>query len=89
MFNLTKQDLGTEYKLAKEFEQFKAQHKYSVLVAKMIDYYETVMSDEILLPFDTAEKRAEEAVSILYHTNKQKFNECYEQAWSEIAPYMN
>lgn len=89
MFKFTKQDLGVEHELAQEFEQYKAQHKYSVLVAKMIDYYETIMNDEILLPFDTAEKRAEEAVSILYHTNKQKFNKCYEQAWSEIAPYMN
>ena len=50
-----REDVGTEYELFNEFEQYKAQHKYSVLKAKMIAYYETIMANEILLPFDTPE----------------------------------
>lgn len=75
--------------LEQEFEEYKAQHKYSVLVAKMIDYYETIMADEILLPFDTAEKRAIESVGELYNRDKNEFNRLYEIAWNEIAEIMN
>ena len=71
-------DLGTEYDLYYEFETFKALHKYSVLMAKMITYYETIMENEIRLPEfmtgDTAEKRAEASIKELYNRDKNEFN---------------
>ena len=75
--------------LEREFEEYKAQHKYSVLVAKMIDYYETIMADEILLPFDTPESRAEKSVMELYNRDKGEFNRLYEVAWQSIAEMMD
>jgi len=77
------------FNLEREFEEYKAQHKYSVLVAKMISYYETIMADEILLPFDTPEKRATESVDKLYNRDKNEFNRLYEIAWNEIAELMD
>ena len=82
-------DLGIEWGLAREFEEYKAQHKYSVLMAKMIVYYETIMANEILLPNDTPEKRAEESIRELYNRDKNEFNRLYELAWKEIAEKMN
>ena len=85
-------DLGTEYDLYYEFEEHKALHKYSVLMAKMINYYETIMADEIKIPEfltdDTAEKRAKDSIKELYNRDKQEFNRLYEEAWEEIADIM-
>ena len=89
MFRRTIKDLGTEWDLADEFEQYKAQHKYSVLMAKMIMYYETIMQNEILLPFDTAEKRAQKSIREIYNKDKDEFNRLYELAWQEIAEQMD
>ena len=81
--------IGMDFDLGREFEEYKAQHKYSVLMAKMINYYETIMQDEILLPFDTPEKRAEESIKELYNRDKNEFNRIYEIAWQEIVDMMN
>lgn len=82
-------DLGLEWKLAKEFEEYKTQHKCSVLLARMITYYETIMANEILLPFDTPEKRAQDSIRELYNRDKNEFNRLYEKAWEEIAEMMD
>lgn len=82
-------EMNYDYELAREFEEFKAQHKYSVLLAKMITYYETVMANEILLPFDTPEKRATKDIAELYNRDKYEFNRLYELAWQEIAEMMD
>lgn len=89
MFKRTIADLGTEWELTNEFVQYKAQHKYSVLMAKMIDYYATIMQDEILLPFDTPEARAEEDVRKVFNKGKDEFDRLYELAWQEMAEKMD
>ena len=86
-------DRGMEWELADEFEQYKAQHKYSVLMAKMIDYYATIMENELQIPDfmddDTPEKRAEKDIRNLYNRDKNEFNRLYEVAWAEIAEMMD
>ena len=86
--------IGMDYKLAREFEEFKALHKYSVLMGKMINYYETIMANEIQLPpcfnnNDTPEKRAEREVRALFYRDKNEFNRLYEKAWQDIAEMMD
>ena len=79
--------------LENEFEERKALHKYSVLMAKMISYYETIMANEIQIPFfmtdDTPETRAEKAVRDVFNRDKNEFNRLYELAWQEIAEKMD
>lgn len=89
MIKQSNADLGTEWELTDEFVQYKAQHKYSVIMAKMIEYYTIIMQDELLLPFDTPEKRAEKAVRELYNRSKEEFDRLYEKAWNEIAEMMD
>lgn len=76
--------------LEDEFEQYKALHKYAVLKAKMIMYYEVVLANSVELPpfmgGDTPEKCADRDIKELALNDINKFNESYEKAWCEIAP---
>ena len=77
--------------LEEEFEQYKAVHKYSVLKAKIMDYYATLEQGQVNLPDflrdDTPEKLANRDLKELMSLNDGgvKFNSLYENAWNEIA----
>ena len=77
--------------LEEEFEQYKAVHKYSVLKAKIMDYYTTLDQGQINLPDflrdDTPEKLADRDLKELMSLKDGgvKFNRLYENAWNEIA----
>lgn len=81
--------------LEDEFEQYKACHKYSVLKAKMIDYYTTLDMGKVNLPNflrnDSPEKRADEELRniISMPDGMKRFNELYEIAWESIAELMD
>ena len=69
--------------LENEFEQAKAQHKYSVLKAKMMAYYSTVDMCKINLPDflreDNPEKMADKELKNILCAPEglKKFNELY------------
>ena len=79
--------------LEREFEEFKALHKYAILKAKMMDYYNTIQQGEVNLPDfmrdDTPEKLADKELRNLVVTDINKFNSLYEKAYEEIAPILD
>jgi hypothetical protein len=79
--------------LENEFEQFKALHKYAILKAKMMNYYETVQQGQINLPDfmrdDTPEKLADKDLKDLVLNDINKFNSLYEKAYTELAPILD
>ena len=79
--------------LEREFEEFKALHKYAILKAKMMDYYNTIQQGEVNLPDfmrdDTPEKLADKELRNLVVNDINKFNSLYEKAYEEIAPILD
>lgn len=79
--------------LENEFEQFKALHKYAILKAKMMNYFETIQQGEINLPDfmrdDTPEKLADIEIRKLVVNDIDKFNSLYEKAYLELAPLLD
>ena len=79
--------------LENEFEQFKTLHKYAILKAKIMDYYETLQQGQINLPDfmrdDTPEKLADRDLKNLVLNDINKFNDLYEQAYIELAPMLD
>jgi len=80
--------------LEDEFSQAKAQHKYAVLKAKMIAYYQAVDEGKINLPdflrSNSPEKRADNDIQNILASDDglKKFNELYEIAWNSVADIM-
>lgn len=73
--------------LEKEFEEYKALHKYSVLKAKIMKYYMDLEEGQINLPDflrETPENKADRDISELLMFHRDKFNELYERAWEEV-----
>ena len=84
--------------IEKEFEFFKARHKYNILKLKMTKYYELVESQAIDIPdflqdamkLSKAELLADRDVrNLLLDQDYSKFNTLYEKAWGEIAPRLH
>lgn len=75
--------------LEKEFRIAKFNHKITIVMAKMIDYYETIMQGSLQIPSfmggDTPEKLAERDVNNLIETDMAKFDRLYEKAYNELA----
>lgn len=86
-------------KLESEFEQYKAQHKFCILKAMMMRYFETLESGQVDLPefckdIDAKHRYELLAMRELKHLitlgdNLEKFNSLYEKAWSELAPVLD
>lgn len=80
------------FELEQEFEEYKAAHKYSILKAKIMNYYADLQDTGINIPDflreDTPEKLADRDLQELLSTCSgiEKFNKLYEMAWQEIAP---
>ena len=80
-----------EHTLEKEFEEYKALHKYSVLKAKIMQYYKDLEEGQVNLPDfmrETPEEKADKELSILVSYYPEKFNRLYERVWEEIAERM-
>ena len=79
--------------LEKQFEEFKALHKYAILKAKIMNYYETMQQGQINLPDfmrdDTPEKLADKELRKLVINDINRFNELYEKAYAELAPLLD
>lgn len=78
--------------LEREFEEFKALHKYAILKAMMMRYFETVQQGEVNMPDfmrdDTPEKLADKELRKLVVNDINKFNSLYEKAYEELAPVL-
>lgn len=78
--------------LAREFEQFKALHKYCVLKAKLMKDYIDLENQGIDIPYflkqETPEQKADKEIAKMLMFNKEKFNSLYEDAWNNIAEKM-
>lgn len=77
--------------LEKEFEQYKALHKYCILKARIMQYYKDLEEGQINLPDfmrETPEQKADKDLTKLIMFSPNKFNELYEQAWNDIAERM-
>lgn len=70
-----------------------ALHKYAILKAKMMNYYETMQQGQINLPDfmrdDTPEKLADKVLKELVLNDINKFNSLYEKAYIELAPILD
>jgi hypothetical protein len=81
--------------LEEEFEITKARHKYSVLKARIMQYYMDLEQGQINLPNfmreDNPEKLADRDIRnlLLLSDGGKKFNELYEHAWHDVAEYLN
>lgn len=80
-----------EATLEQEFEEYKALHKYSILKARIMQYYADLEGTGVNIPDflrdDTPEKLADRDLQELLSTCSgiEKFNKLYEMAWQEIA----
>lgn len=79
--------------LENEFDKFKALHKYAILKARIMNYYETLQQGEVNMPDfmrdDTPEKLADRDLKNLVLNDINKFNSLYELAYKEIAPLLD
>lgn len=79
--------------LEKEFEGAKALHKYSILKARIMNYYATLQQCDVNMPDfmrdDTPEKLADRDLKNLVLNDINKFNMLYELAYKEIAPLLD
>ena len=81
--------------LETEFEQYKALHKYTILKAKIMQYYMDLEAAGVNIPCfmqnDNFSKRADRDIKnlILLPDGGKKFNELYELAYKEIAEVLD
>lgn len=79
--------------LEKEFEEFKALHKYGIMKAMLQNYYATIQQGKVNLPDfmrdDTPEKLADKELRYLVVNDINRFNELYEKAYAELAPLLD
>ena len=75
--------------LEKEFNARKLAHVFTILKAKLIDYYQTLEQTEVnfmdFLRDDTPEKKAQQMVEYLYNNCRKDFWQLYEVAYNELA----
>lgn len=88
--------IGMDFDLGREFEEYKAIHKYSILFKKLFMYYETILDnnddDGLQIPYfmnTTAEELAQRDIRELYNRDKNEFNRLYELAWQEMKEITN
>ena len=83
---------GNKFTLESEFEQFKAMHKYSILLAVAKKYYiDLQQSGRVNIPAFMQANIAEESAKkdlqrlLSLPDGGRKFNSLYEKAWQEVA----
>lgn len=82
--------------LEREFEDFKALHKYAIMKVKLVRYFRdleeaTAQIPNFLRPNDTPEAKADQAIYELVNApdGGKRFNQLYEQAYQEIAEVLD
>lgn len=78
--------------IEKEFMQRELLHKYTVVKAKVLQYYEDLQNNGVTIPeFMSNEKTPEEKAHdyVVDITLKGLLNQKYELAWQEIAPFLD
>lgn len=82
--------------LEREFEDFKALHKYAIMKVKLVRYFKdleegSIQLPDFLRPNDTPEKKADKAIHELVTApdGGAKFNQLYEQAYQELAEVLD
>ena len=80
--------------LEQEFEKFKAIHKYSILKARIMNYYSDLQDTGVNIPYflreDTPEKLAERDLKeLLTKRGIKEFDRLYELAYQEVSQYLD
>lgn len=82
--------------LEREFEEYKALHKFAILKCKMLKYYQDLEEGQVLIPDfmrsdETPAALADKALRalILRDDKLEKFNRLYELAYQELAPILD
>lgn len=79
--------------LEKEFTEYKALHKYAIMKAMLMRYFQTIQQGEVNIPDfmrnDTPEKLADAELRKLVVNDINKFNSLYEKAYKELAPLLD
>ena len=80
----------TDISLEEEFVQYRALHKYTVLKAMLIKYYQDLDNAQAIKSPVSAEERATEEIRylVMRDTNLKEFNRLYERAYQIIASNM-
>ena len=85
-----------QHDLLDEFEQYKALHKYAILKAKAVKYFEDLENDSItiphfLCPAQTPEAKADAQIRNLLciPDGGRTFNRLYETAYQELAEVLD
>lgn len=85
--------------LEEECMQRIALHKFSILKAMMMRYYETLEQGQVDIPEFCKDSYSKHRIELLANRdirdlvclgdNLQKFNSLYEKAYAELAPLLN
>ena len=79
--------------LEREFEEYKALHKYAIMKAMMMRYFRTLQQGEVNMPDfmrdDSPERLADRELKKLVVNDINKFNSLYEKAYEAIAPLLD
>lgn len=79
--------------LEREFEEYKALHKYAIMKAMMMRYFRTIQQGEVNMPDfmrdDSPERLADRELKKLVVNDINKFNSLYEKAYEAIAPLLD
>lgn len=79
--------------LEREFEEYKALHKYAIMKAMMMRYFKTLQQGEVNMPDfmrdDSPERLADRELKKLVVNDINKFNSLYEKAYEELAPLLD
>lgn len=79
--------------LEREFEEYKALHKYAIMKAMMMRYFRTIQQGEVNMPDfmrdDSPERLADKELKKLIVNDINKFNSLYEKAYEELAPLLD
>lgn len=79
--------------LEREFEEFKAMHKFSIVKASLISYYKTIQESGIKIPEfmqTSPEKMADVEIAKLLDIKDggRIFNRFYECCWHNVKEYL-
>lgn len=85
-----------QHDFLKEFEEYKALHKYAILKAKMVKYYQDLEANSPTIPDFMRQGQTPESLAdgdirniICIPDNLEKFNSLYEKAYQELAEVLD
>ena len=85
-----------QHDFLKEFEEYKALHKYAILKAKAVKYYQDLEANSATIPDFMRQGQTPESLAdgdirnlICIPDNLATFNRLYEQAYQELAEVLD